>query len=61
MEWECPAGLMREFPAWRIERHELGVAWIAVRQQGTFSQVLAAYDLDSLRGKLECADSRGPH
>ena len=47
------------FPDWRIEVHELGGAWIAVRQQGRSTRVIAAHDLDTLRAKLEKAQANG--
>ena len=49
--------LAKDFPAWDIQRISLHPAWVAVLRRGTMTQVLAAHDLDMLRGKMEKANA----
>jgi hypothetical protein len=53
MEVHGLPGLLHDFPAWKIELNELGNAWLAVKREGRSLHVLAAYDVDELRAKLE--------
>lgn len=58
--WLAPgklAALVRDFPAWQIDRISLMPTWIAVLRRGTMTHVLAAHDLDELRSKLEKANA----
>ncbi len=55
MDWHGLPGLMRDFPGWEIELHELGTAWTAVRHSGAATRVLVAHDIGTLRCKLEQA------
>jgi hypothetical protein len=41
--------------AWEIERVPPGAAWVAVTRRGSWVHVIAAHDLDTLRGKIEAA------
>ncbi len=50
--------LLRDYADWQIERFGISPAWVAVVRRGTFLHVLAAYDLDELRAKLEKATAR---
>jgi hypothetical protein len=46
--------VLRDFgAAWEIERVPPGAAWVAVTRRGSWVHVIAAHDLDTLRGKIE--------
>lgn len=48
--------VLRDFgSAWEIERVPPGAAWVAVTRRGSWVHVIAAHDLDTLRGKIEAA------
>jgi hypothetical protein len=55
------AAIMRDYSGpWDIERLDPGSAWVAVSSTDGLTQVIAAADLDALRGKLRCAPGETP-
>lgn len=52
------AGLLGDYgDRWEIEELDPGSAWVAVLRRGSFVHVLAAYDLDDSRAKLQKSDA----
>jgi hypothetical protein len=57
--WSAPgrlAALARDYPDWQIERVSAHPTWVAEFRRGTLIRVIAAHDLDVLRGKLANSD-----
>jgi hypothetical protein len=54
-EHELALALWDDFTDWEIGRVATSAAWVAVTRRGTRIRVIAAYDLASLRAKLEKA------
>jgi hypothetical protein len=55
------AGLMRDFGGqWDFEALDPGSAWVAVSRAGAQPRIIAAGDLDSLRGQLGRSQAGAP-